>query len=44
VLTGLALDTAQWQPVRVGPADREAVGPSGEHAHLIDNVIELRRK
>jgi len=44
VLTGLALDTAYWQPVRVGPAEREAVGPDGEHAHLVDNVIELHRK
>ena len=44
VLAGLALDTAQWQPVRVGPAEREAVGPDGEHATLVDNVIELRRK
>ena len=31
-----------WQ--KMDQADREAVGPSGEHAHLIDNVIELRRK
>jgi SAM-dependent methyltransferase len=44
VLAGLALDTAEWEPVRVGPAEREAVGPEGEHAHLVDNVIELRRK
>ena len=44
VLAGLALDTAQWQPVRVGSAEREAVGPDGEHATLVDNVIELRRK
>ena len=44
VLAGLALDTAQWQPVRVGSSEREAVGPDGEHATLVDNVIELRRK
>lgn len=44
VLAGLALDTAQWQPVHVGSAEREAVGPEGEHATLVDNVIELRRK
>jgi len=44
VLASLALDSAQWQPVRVGPAEREAVGPDGEHATLVDNIIELRRK
>jgi SAM-dependent methyltransferase len=44
VLAGLALDTAEWKPVRVGPVEREAVGPDGQHAHLIDNVIELRRE
>ena len=44
VLAGLALDTAEWKPVRVGPVEREAIGPDGEHAHLIDNVIELRRE
>lgn len=44
VLASLALDMAEWQPVRVGPAEREAVGPKGEHAHLVDNVIEVHRK
>jgi SAM-dependent methyltransferase len=44
VLAGLALDTAEWKPVHVGPVEREAIGPDGEHAHLIDNVIELRRE
>jgi len=44
VLAGLALDPAEWEPVRVGPAKRDAVGPEGEHAHLVDNIIELRRE
>ena len=44
VLAGLALDPAEWEPVRVGPAERDAVGPEGEHAHLVDNIIELRRE
>jgi hypothetical protein len=44
VLAGLALDDTQWATVRVGPAQRDAVGPDGQQATLVDNVIQLRRK
>ncbi|TGD90801.1 class I SAM-dependent methyltransferase [Mycolicibacterium sp. CH28] len=44
VLAGLALDPAEWETVRLGPASREAVGPDGSQATLVDNVIQLRRK
>ncbi|MCV7347177.1 SAM-dependent methyltransferase [Mycolicibacterium rhodesiae] len=44
VLAGLALDDTQWETVRLGPAERDAVGPDGQQGHLVDNVIQLRRK
>ncbi|MFN8033199.1 MAG: class I SAM-dependent methyltransferase [Mycobacterium sp.] len=44
VLAGLGLDDARWRTVRVGPVERDAVGPDGQDAHLVDNVIEVRRK
>jgi hypothetical protein len=43
VLDGLALDGAQWQPIRVERAERSARGPGGEEATLVDNVIVVRR-
>ncbi|MEO6795087.1 MAG: class I SAM-dependent methyltransferase [Mycobacterium sp.] len=43
VLAGLALDDAQWEQLRVGAVDRDAVAPDGQAASLIDNVILLRR-
>jgi ubiquinone/menaquinone biosynthesis C-methylase UbiE len=42
VLTGLALDDAQWQRIQVGSVERSARGPDGEDATLVDNVIRLR--
>jgi SAM-dependent methyltransferase len=44
VLSSLNLDPAQWDPVRVGPVEREAVGPEGQTATMTDNVIQLRRR
>jgi SAM-dependent methyltransferase len=43
VLDGLALDGAQWQPIRVERAECSARGPGGEEATLVDNVIVVRR-
>lgn len=44
VLAGLALDEGQWETVRLGPVERDAVGPDGQQGHLVDNVIQVRRK
>jgi len=44
VLAGLALDDTQWETVRLGPVERDATGPDGQQASLVDNVIQLRRK
>ncbi|MDQ1319900.1 MAG: hypothetical protein QG655_1143 [Actinomycetota bacterium] len=44
VVEGLELDSAGWERVRVGRAEREAQGPDGQVATLIDNVIMLRRR
>ena len=43
VLAGLELDQAQWKTVRLGAVERDAVGPDGQQAVLIDNVIQVRR-
>ncbi|WP_434084911.1 SAM-dependent methyltransferase [Mycolicibacter heraklionensis] len=43
VLAGLGIDDAQWELLRIGTADRDAVGPDGQTGVLIDNVILLRR-
>lgn len=43
VLAGLRLDDARWERLRVGTAERDAVGPDGQTATLTDNVILLRR-
>jgi SAM-dependent methyltransferase len=44
VVAGLALDDTQWETLRVGTVERDAVGPDGQHASLVDNIILLRRK
>jgi ubiquinone/menaquinone biosynthesis C-methylase UbiE len=43
VVAGLALDSGRWRELRAGSVERPAVGPDGEDATLIDNVILLRR-
>jgi SAM-dependent methyltransferase len=44
VVSGLELDEADWQRIRVGSVERAARGPDGTEASLIDNVIRLRRR
>ena len=44
VVAALNLPDAEWEPVRVGPIEREATGPNGETGALVDNVIVLRRR
>lgn len=43
VLASLRLDPAIWTRVRTESLERETVGPDGQPATLIDNVIVLRR-
>jgi SAM-dependent methyltransferase len=43
VLSGIDLDAGGWEPLRVGPVAREAVGPDGQPATLTDNLVVLRR-
>jgi SAM-dependent methyltransferase len=43
VLDRMNLDAGAWDQLRVGPVEREAVGPEGETATLTDNLIVLRR-
>jgi ubiquinone/menaquinone biosynthesis C-methylase UbiE len=43
VVESLNLDAAQWEQLRAGPAERQATGPNGEVATVIDNVMVLRR-
>ncbi|MGB3476489.1 MAG: class I SAM-dependent methyltransferase [Mycobacterium sp.] len=43
VLAGLGLDDEQWELLRLGTAERDAVGPDGQTGVLTDNVIMLRR-
>lgn len=43
VLGGLELDDTRWQSVRLECVERTAVGPDGNEATLLDNVILLRR-
>jgi len=42
VVAGLNLSDG-WTRVHVGPVEREAVGPGGQQATLIDNLMVLRR-
>jgi SAM-dependent methyltransferase len=44
VVSLLNLDDAEWDRVRVGAVERDAVGPEGQHAVLTDNVMVLRRR
>ncbi|MEB3052156.1 class I SAM-dependent methyltransferase [Mycolicibacter sp. MYC123] len=43
VLAGLRLEDGQWERLRAGAVERDAVGPDGQAATLTDNVILLRR-
>ncbi|MEH3142757.1 MAG: class I SAM-dependent methyltransferase [Mycobacterium kyogaense] len=40
----LAQIPGEWEQLRAGPVERDAVGPDGQQAVLIDNLIVLRRR
>lgn len=42
-LAELALTASHWREILVGPIEREATGPSGETAKVIDTVIAIER-
>jgi SAM-dependent methyltransferase len=44
VVAQLHLDDAEWEQVRVGPVEREGIGPDGQRGPMTDNVICLRRR
>jgi len=44
VLSALELDPGRWTVVRAERAERETVGPDGQPAALVDNVIVVRAK
>lgn len=44
VVESLELSEDQWETLRAEPVERDAVGPDGQQAVLIDNVIMLRRR
>ncbi len=43
VLTALNLSTEEWRTERVDAPKRQAIGPNGQSATVIDNVIAVRR-
>lgn len=43
VMERLALDPVRWQRLRVEAQEREATGPDGQVATILDNVLLLRR-
>ena len=44
VIESLNLDAAEWERIRAESVEREATGPDGETATLVDNVIVLHRR
>jgi len=44
VVSSMNLDDSQWDRIRVGAAERAALGPEGQQALLADNVMVLRRR
>jgi hypothetical protein len=44
VVSSLNLDGSRWDRVTVAAVERDAVGPAGQQAVLIDNVMVLRRR
>ena len=44
VLAGMAMDMSGWTTVQVGPLTRQATGPEGQTAEVIDNLIVLERR
>lgn len=43
-LAELDLDPVEWEVVQSGTVEREATGPDGQHGHLLDGVIVVRRR
>ncbi len=43
-LSALALEPEGWRDVFVGPISRQATGPSGQQAEVIDAVIAIERR
>lgn len=43
VLTSLDLAPDEWDPERLAAPEREATGPDGQVATVIDNVLAIRR-
>lgn len=43
-LDSLALPTGQWSPERLESPSRQATGPGGQTATVIDNVVAVRRR
>jgi SAM-dependent methyltransferase len=44
VVSSMNLDDSQWDRIRVGAVERDALGPEGQQAVLADNVMVLRRR
>ncbi|HEY1840550.1 MAG TPA: class I SAM-dependent methyltransferase [Mycobacterium sp.] len=44
VVSSLNLDESRWDRVQVDTVERDALGPEGQQAALIDNVMLLRRR
>jgi SAM-dependent methyltransferase len=44
VVSSLNLDESRWDRVTVAAVERNACGPAGEEAVLVDNVMVLRRR
>lgn len=44
VVESLQLAAGEWEVVRAEPVEREAVGPDGRRATLVDNVMLPRRR
>lgn len=43
-LAGLNLDPNAWRQVFVGPVERDATGPDGQKARVIDTVVAMERQ
>lgn len=43
-LAELALDPAEWEVIQNGTVERAATGPDGQEGHLLDGVIQVRRR
>ncbi|WP_299866769.1 class I SAM-dependent methyltransferase [uncultured Hoeflea sp.] len=42
-LTELKLDPSAWRALFLGPIEREATGPNGQKAIVVDNVVAIER-